>query len=189
MRGSVCHGDRRCPSDLKASSLIFEQRAFFVCLSPSHTPPSPPTHTCQSLPSLPRSGFSFIAGVSSPWRELVGGHRPEKRKETVLSRRSRAGDEQLSEGLRQPQSGGPGPCRSSASPFLIFLVFHPSVASLSAAASQESSESLVSLLAVAVASSSFHSNPAAFVPSGISSASVPHLRLFPVPLFKSWNKR
>lgn len=156
--------------------------SFSFCLSPSHTPPSPPTHTCHSPPVPPVLGLLVYRPASRHrgvnWSASTGGRNGRR----LVSRRSRA----MSSGVKEPHS----PIRRhSASPFPIFLVFHPSVASLSAAVSHESKESLSSLLAVAAAAFPRHSDPAAFVPSSISSASVPHLRLFPGPLFKSWNKR
>lgn len=80
---------------------------------------------------------------------------------------------------------------SSAFLFLIFLLFHPSVASLSAAVTHESNESLFLRLSVDVASPAtlFSLSRSAFLPSSISSASVPHLCLFSGPPFKIWKKR
>lgn len=80
-RGRACHGGGRRPSELKASSLIFPERAFFfvfLCLTrPRHHQLIP---VALSRPSGARA-FPLSPGVSSPWREVVGGHGEEERKE------------------------------------------------------------------------------------------------------------
>lgn len=81
----------------------------------------------------------------------------------------------------KPRANRPGLCHSFASPFLFFLVFHPSVASLSAAESHESNESLLFLLL-------FIQTPLHLYLQA-SPLRLSLICLFPVPLFKSSKKR